>query len=408
MASALDFLNNVTESAIIEKMLSATNDTFDKRQGSVLYDAIISMALSIYDFEHDDISQIYAAMSVVTAVGDDLDSWGKVYGVDRLPSAPTYAKVIVSNEDEPANVGDLDEGEILTAHEDDSTWEYQGGGIVRSMIDGDFAPFGVLEPNNEYDNVTLVEFGDVVTHGRSVENDFSYRVRILRHINGFTGGSIMEYVNLVLNAYPVEHPEATPFTGAYVFPVGRHCGYVNIYAMYSDCQIPTTVELLALKNYIDPLNAEGYGAGLAPIGHRVFCKQAAEKFYGFRVWINDGTKVAFNNTAVDGEKVKKAIMEYFSEEIASSMWTNDNTPDARGNHTLVRVRTSNIIAKLTRLRESEPAIRSVQLDIYDPQRGRWVVTSDDTMDYYQYSSRVLIPAINDNHFIVMRGNRDWT
>lgn len=46
MASALDKLKDVTQWTLLQDMLNVSSDVLDKREGSVLYDAIASVAVS--------------------------------------------------------------------------------------------------------------------------------------------------------------------------------------------------------------------------------------------------------------------------------------------------------------------------------------------------------------------------
>lgn len=385
MASALDKYQAITQGYLVDKMLSAVDDSFDKRQGSVIYDAISCVAVAGYDFLHDYFPSIYDAARLTTASGDDLDDWAAMFGIEREAATYTYWNISITNEYGVA--GDITIGERMVAHDDDSVWYYVGGSVAVSGTIGDKSAFGILEPDSEFDNITRVEFTTISSAGREEESDASLRRRIMRAIQGAYGGSINDYVNLVLHDFQTDHPEFPPFTGVFIFPVQRRAGYVKIFPYWSNKQTARNNAqyrnaLIALKDYLDPLNTEGRGCGKAPIGHRIITlnNQLGDTphYMGYRVWINDRTSPKREATPEEEQELADIINEYLQLETNTAAFTRDSSPTRESNTYRIRIRTSNIITALDKYRQRHPGIESFQLDI--KRHAGWVETSDDAQD----------------------------
>lgn len=410
MASALDMYASITQGDLIDKMLTAVDDSFDKRQGSVIYDAISCVAVAGYDFLHDYFPSIYNAARLTTATGDDLDDWAAAFGVEREEATYTYWNIKISNE--YGAVGDIAIGERMTAHDDDSVWFYAGASIAVAGTIGDQSAFGILEPDSEYEDITRVEFTTISSAGRDEESDSSLRRRVMRAIQGDKGGSMNEYVNLVLHQFPQDVPQYPPFTGVFIFPVQRRAGYVKIWPYWSNGEDFNSSRRLsnacaALKEYLDPLNAEGYGCGRVPIGHRVIVGGFQHTPYDYRVWINDGTSPKQPATVDEVQEIRDIINEYLQQETNAAAYTRESSPTRPANLYTIKIRTSNIITSLDKYKQRHPGVDSFQLDIRRREGDDlvWVESSDDSQDFQlNSSSKVVLPLVDE--LIVYHGDRD--
>ena len=407
MASALDLYANITQGDLIDRMLAATDDSFDKRQGSVIYDAISCVGVAGYDFLHDYFPSVYNAARLMTATGDDLDDWAAAFGIEREEATYTYWNIKISNEYGVA--GDIAIGERMVSHDDDSTWYYVGASVAVSATIGDRSAFGILEPDSEYENITRVEFTTISSAGRDEESDASLRRRVLRAIQGAKGGCMNDYVNLVLHQFPLDVPTYPPFTGVFVFPVQRRAGYVKIWPYWSNKQdfldIAFDNACKALKQYLDPLNSEGYGNGKVPIGHRVLVKEFESQPFDYRVWINDGTSPKQPASAEEVQEIRDIIDEYLQQETNAAAYTREGSPTRRANIYVIKIRTSNIITSLDKYKQRHPGVDSFQLDI-KRHGSAWVESSDDSQDFTlsPASGTIALPVVDE--LIVYHGDRD--
>lgn len=408
MSSILDTFATLTQGELMDRMLEATDDSFDKRQGSVLYDAISSVAVAEYDLLHDWFPQMYNASRIVTVTGDDLDDWASAFGIERRKASYAYWNIRISNE--YGAVGDLEVGERLVAHDDDSIWYYVGASVAVAAQTGEQYPFGIAEPDNEYENITRVEFTTVHTEGLEEEDDASLRRRLIRKIQGGAAGCMNDYVNLVLHEFADAHPEYPPFTGCFIFPVQRRAGYVRIFPYHSNLvgenQVAFRNQCKALKEFLDPVDSEGYGQGRVPIGHRVRVRYFFPNTFDYKVYINDGTGRPVLASAEETEEIRNIIQAYFQKETNDAAYTESgNVPKRGANKYHIKIRTSNIIASLESFKEKHPEVDSFQLSIY--RNNRYVESSDDAQDLDLNSTHdIPLPVVGD--LTVYRGDRDAT
>lgn len=417
MASGLDLFATITQADLIDRMLASTDDTFDKREGSVIYDAISSVGVVIYDLLHDYFPRVYNAARLTTATGDDLDDWAAAFGLTRDAATYTYWKLSITNEN--GVVGDMEVGERLVAHDDDSIWYYVGSSIAVSAELGEQDIFGIAEPDNEYENITRVEFTTVSQEGHDEESDASLRRRIMRELQGAKGGNMNDYADLILHQFPIDHPEIRPFTGVFIFPVQRRAGYVQILPYWDNESANTELKNLpsyqvykearkTLKEYLDPTNTEGYGNGKVPIGHRVLMKRVRPSGHmQFKIWINDGTYPTTDATASETEEIRAILQRYIQQQTNAAAYTKDgNVPSRRSNNYNIELRTANMIVALEEYKNRHPGVQSFQMSIR--QNGQWVETSDDYLDVVlsNSSARVRLPTIDPGHIFVYHGKRE--
>lgn len=414
MASGLDLFATITQADLIDRMLASTDDTFDKREGSVIYDAISSVGVVVYDLLHDYFPRVYNAARLTTATGDDLDDWAAAFGLTRDAATYTYWNLSITNEN--GAVGDMEVGERLVAHDDDSVWYYVGGSIAVSAELGEQDIFGIAEPDNEYENITRVEFTTVSQEGHDEESDASLRRRIMRELQGAKGGNMNNYADLILHQFPLDHPEIRPFTGVFIFPVQRRAGYVQILP-YWDNESANTEDRDAvyrvyrearktLKEYLDPTDFEGYGFGKVPIGHRVLMKRVVPSGHmAFKIWINDGTYPTTKATASEKEEIRSILQLYIQQQTNAAAYTKDgNVPSRRSNNYNIELRTANMIVALEEYKNRHPGVQSFQMSIR--QGSKWIETSDDYLDVVlsNSSTRVRLPTIG--HIDVFHGKRE--
>ena len=410
MASGLDLFATITQADLIDRMLASTDDTFDKREGSVIYDAISSVGVVVYDLLHDYFPRVYNAARLTTATGDDLDDWAAAFGLTRDAATYTYWKLSITNETGVA--GDMEVGERLVAHDDDSIWYYVGGSIAVSAELGEQDIFGIAEPDNEYENITRVEFTTVSQEGNDEESDASLRRRIMRELQGAKGGNMNNYADLILHQFPLDHPEIRPFTGVFIFPVQRRAGYVQVLPYWDNESANSNLNReyqkarKVLKEYLDPTDFEGYGFGKVPIGHRVLIKRVVPSGHmQFKIWINDGTYPTTKATASEKEEIRSILQRYVQQQTNAAAYTKDgNFPSRRSNNYNIELRTANMIVALEEYKKRHPGVQSFQMSIR--QNGKWVETSDDYLDVVlsNSSARVRLPTIG--HIEVFHGKRE--
>lgn len=408
MSSQLDFIQDKSLWDIMEEMLNATTDTLDKREGSVIYDAILSLAVELADFYTIRVPQIYNAFQILKATGDDLDNWAADLGLTRMSAEYTYYNILIDTTDETLVVG-----EILRSHATNEEWVYQGDNIVQSIATGNYSENSgtILEPSSAYNGIVSVKISSINAAGREIESDEELRVRIINEISSSVGGSVIQYVDLTINQFKTS--DNRRLFGCLVFPCGRRCGYVRIMPCYEDyvthdafpihnTRWATAEDCNQLKEYIDPIDDEGYGYGKAPIGHRVIVEQGEYYNIAFLIYVvyADTTGIeVIGERVINGvtiteyavsddlkQAVQDATAKCMKNVIDRALFTRTNSmPDRRGNRYRMVYATSEHVAALEAIKPSFPNVLGFQL-YYTPEippetewpyQGRYIEASDD-------------------------------
>lgn len=398
MSSQLDFITNKSVWDILDNMLAQTPDIVDKREGSVLYDAVLSVAVELEELYAVRIPQLYQAFQIIAATGDDLDNWALDFGLTRLSDEYTYYNIQIDPQGQ-----DLAVDEVLRSHDTNVLWVYQGDNVVRSQETGNFSETrgSALEPENAYQETTSITFNGLRSAGRDVESDAELRMRIISSLSTRVGGSVMDYAYIIINQYLNAQNERIPCT--LVFSIGRDNGHVRVFpasASFSDIgqehdlstmeRWCTQEQCDALKEYLDPQDAEGHGYGLAPIGHMVHVMRGGYYDMQFKIYVvfrtSDGLTPAGEEDGVPvydvpseiAQSVEEATLAYNDEIIDRGMFTRTNsTPERRGGRYRMLYMSSEHVARLEAIKGNWPEVMGFQISYKKPGDEEWVEASDD-------------------------------
>lgn len=408
MSSQLDFITKKSMWDIMDDMLNATTNVLDKREGSVIYDAILSMAVELSDFYNVRIPAMYQAFQILYAKGEDLDAWATDFGLTRQDAEYTYYNIAVT----PNNI-ELVVGQLLTSHDTEQDWLYDGEGRVRSLYTGDYAEArgALLEPDSSYAGLESITINALASAGRQEESDNQLRARIIMELSTRVGGSVMDYAYIVLNQYKDAQNARIP--AALIFSLGQNSGYVQVYpanAAFADVGEQHDLATMtrwcseeqrnALKAYLDPIDSEGFGYGLAPIGHRVRVLEGG--YYDLRFKIYVVFKSSDGLTAIGQEglvtiyrvsdditnAVENATLDYINAVDDRGMFTRENsTPERRGGRYRMIYMSSEHVAALEAIKGDWSNILGFQISYKKPGDEEWIEASDDYIP--------LINAYND-------------
>ncbi|WIM41354.1 baseplate J/gp47 family protein [Paenibacillus sp. PK4536] len=253
-----------TYEVLLERMLDRVSDKLDKREGSIIYDALAPAAI--------ELAQMYAELDIQmnlsfadTASGEYLERRTAEYGIKR--QAATYAvrkglffkgdgsKVDVAIGIRLAS-GDL----IYMVSQKLALGEYTLTCETAGEVGN--SPSGTLLPLDYIQGLAVAELGEVLVPGEDIENDETLRARYIQAINEQPfGGNISDYKK--------EINEIEGVGGVKVFPVWQGGGTVKCTIIASDGRAPSSELLNRVQTIIDPIVNQGTGIGIAPIGHRV-------------------------------------------------------------------------------------------------------------------------------------------
>lgn len=349
---------------LLDRMLSNVSDDLDKREGSIIYDAVAPAALELANF--------YIALDMVM---DEVfaDSASYYYLIKRAaergiyPKEETHAicKMEVLPVNTPISLGDRfnlgDLNYTVTSVVDTTTGTYQleceTAGIVGNQQLGDLL---VIETEKDTNNMQSAKITEILIPGEEEEDVEAFRERYFSSFSSEAfGGNKQDYREKIndmdgvggsktirswekgynpASMIPTEavqtwfeqQSEETVGSEVYswlskIYNAAKEKllttgGTVKSYIITSEFKEPSSTLVEMVQNRIDPTNKAGEGDGLAPIGHVVDIQGVREM----------PIKVSFSITYKEGysfdvlkESIEQTIDSYFLE-LAETWASNEH------------------------------------------------------------------------------------
>ena len=248
-------------------MLDNVPNDIDKREGSIIYDAVAPAAM-VSAQQSLSLANIIRETYIKTAQGEFLDYRAIEHGTSRYEATNAEVKAKFNDDDgNPVNVevGDrfanIAESPIfytVIKANDDGTAEMQAeeaGTSANSYI-------GQVLPVTPNDNLAWAEITEVTIPARDEENDEHLRARLL-NTNSWVayGGNVADYLDMTSKISDVGATQ--------VYPVWNGAGTVKLVILNNDLMPASQTLIKKVKEEIDPEDNETQGYGLAPIDHQV-------------------------------------------------------------------------------------------------------------------------------------------
>lgn len=254
--------------SILNRLLANVDGSLDKRQGSIIYDALAPAAA--------ELAQCYIALDVytdqtylLTAVGINLDKRVADYGLSRTPATKAQREIIAYDVN-----SDLMELDIGTRFSTPNSYGGYNFAVISEISTGNYIVecetpgtvgndyLGDLLPLQSINNLGSATISTIYKPGEDEETDDELRKRALSKINqeAFAGNEAA-YKRMTENIDGVESCK--------VFPVWNGGGTVKLAIVATGNTIPSEAFIEQLQTLIDPIQNQGEGIGLAPIGHSV-------------------------------------------------------------------------------------------------------------------------------------------
>lgn len=305
--------SEMTFERILARCLDRVPGSVDKREGSIIYDAIAPAAA--------ELAILYSVLSAEmdrafpdTAEGIDLTNKAKERGVFRQSATQAVRKGTFTgsggNMDVP--IGSRFSGGAVNYEVTKKTSLGVFELTAEEAGTAGNAYFGQLIPIDYIDGLATATLGDVLIPGEDEEDDDTLRARYMQSLKSTAfGGNQAQYKELV---------KAMAGVGSVkVFPVWDGGGTVKLVIVDSSGAVPSSTLISTIQTAVDPEVNAGKGIGLAPIGHVVTVEAAT----------GQTINVAFTLTLADGvlwstvqASVQTAIQAYFDDLIAS--WENSD------------------------------------------------------------------------------------
>ena len=300
---------NLTYERITSRVLANVPSNVDKRQGSVIYDAVAPVC--------SEIAQIYVALDnclnesfADTAQRDYLVLRAKEIGLEPKKATNTILKGEFQGN---INIGDkfaLDDLRYTVT-------EKISDGIYKLKCDtaGSVGntKFGTLIPIEYNPYLVSAVLTSVITEGEDEEDTESFRARYFENIGskGY-GGNKADYINWAKAISGVGQARAIrAYAGG---------GTVKVIILDSKNGVPSSELCSTVKEKLDPADSTGCGKGVAPIGHRV--NVVGAKARGITINISVSLGYGYSKDSVK-ESIKQAVTQYFSE-LNSKFSSTDN------------------------------------------------------------------------------------
>ena len=253
----------VSYEGLMERKLDMINDKRDKRQGSLIYDALAPNAAEMASF-YADLEMLEDRTFADTAKGDDLTRRAAERGIMRKDAvkATFYGKFL----DEDGEAYPVAEGtrffgeaydyEVLSREADD---RYVLECEVAGACGNDY--LGNLVPLENMVGLAVAVLEELRTDGEDAEEDEELRKRYFSSFDADAfGGNVADYKRKISALQNVG--------GVKVYPAWNGGGTVKAVVIDQGWRKPADKELEELQEKIDP-ESRGEGYGIAPIGHRV-------------------------------------------------------------------------------------------------------------------------------------------
>ena len=252
----------ITFDYLMERMLERIPADQDKREGSIIWDALAPAALELINI-YKEIDYINKNLFGDTADREWLIKIAKERAIEVEPATAAELK---GEFDIELQIGARFNYEFLnyTVTEFIET----GGGFFYYKLTSEESGThgnkysGDLTPIDNIKNLKIARIVGVITPGEDEESTESLRERYFQSLNREDyGGNIDDYERKVLSIPGIG--------GVKVFPVWNGGGTVKLIIQDTEWNPPSAEMVSEVQQIIDPIPFQQQGKGIAPIGHFV-------------------------------------------------------------------------------------------------------------------------------------------
>lgn len=295
-----------TEEVILKRMMDRISNDLDKREGSIVYNAIAPAAQEVAKL-YSDLDMFLGFIFASPDMPEEfLDLKVAEEGLKRDAATPSIKKGYFYNQDNQfinVDIGSRFSIENLdfVVIEKISTGIYkmkcESVGSNSNYITGQLIPIEYIE------GLAVATLGELLIPGEDKEGNFSLYNRYVEHLNEKPfGGNIADYKINIKSIDGVGDLK--------VYPIWNGGGTVKIVFIDSDYNVPTQELVDNVQTTLDPVPNQGKGLGLAPVGHVVTVEGALKED------ISISTELLLKRGTTVGqvqEDINKVLNNYLSE-----------------------------------------------------------------------------------------------
>lgn len=297
----------MTYEEILQRMLIKVPNDIDKREGSIIYNALAPAAF--------ELAEMYIALDNILNESF-ADTASREYLIRRAAERGMYPKKSTKAIMKAQFNKDVPIGSRFSIND----LNY----IVKSKINGHLYKlecetegaignynFGKLLPLEYIEGLSIAESTEMIVPGEDEEGTEIFRKRYFSSLDSEAfGGNVSDYKERTLKLQGVG--------GLKVYPVWNGAGTVKLVIVNSDYKSPSTELINTIQTAIDPIGNNGKGIGLAPIGHHVTVVGVGVETINISANITYRDGWNWNSIKTDVERV---IDQYFKE--LSETWADN-------------------------------------------------------------------------------------
>ena len=347
---------NITFETIMERMLERVPSTADKREGSVIWDALAPAAV--------ELQNTYIALdTVLNETFADTASlfYLKKRAAERGIQQNMATRAVLQGEFTPATMN-VPVGSRFSCDEFNYTiTEKIGDGIYKLECETAGREgnnhFGLLIPIDYIEGLETAELTELLTPAEDDESVEELRERYLNSISSQAyGGNIADYQEKTMSIDGVGAVK--------VIPAWNGGGTVKLIIMDSTFGAPNNRFVTEVQRLVDPQGYEGFGYGFAPIGHVVTVVGVLSSKVNITADIVYESGLSWEAAQ---SKIKEAVDNYFTE--LAKTWDSVDNLTVRISHLESEILKCEGVVDISDTKLNGSASNLIIGDAYIPIRG---------------------------------------
>lgn len=298
---------NLTYDVLLNRMLAGVPNTLDKREGSIIYDALAPAAVEL-KLMYIELDRILQETFADTASREYLILRTAERGITPYLATKALLKGEFNIDVDIGvrfSLGQLNYKVVEKLDSGEYKLECETAGTEGNLH------LGRLIPIDYISGLESAELTELLIPGEDEESTESLRQRYFENLSSQAfGGNVSDYKEKV-NALD-------GVSGVKVYPVWNGGGTVKLTILNSEFHAPSETLLSEIQSFIDPVENAGEGVGIAPIGHVVTVEGVKEE----RIHITTNLTYEIGRTWEDVQDyVFQEIEDYFLE--LSKTWQDE-------------------------------------------------------------------------------------
>lgn len=290
---------DITYETILERMLNGISDKYDKREGSLIWNALSPAAVELKNM-YIEFDNIINESFADTASYEFLQRRAEERGL--YPHSPTNAALKAEfNMDVPIGSRFSKEELIYKVTKRIDSYHYEIICETKGRVGNQY--FGTIIPVEYIDGLTKAEITELLIPGEDMEEVEVFRKRYFDSFDAKAyGGNKKDYTTKT-NA--IDGVGATK-----ILPVWNGGGTVKVIILDSEFNVASKTLIEKVQDILDPLASSGLGVGIAPIGHVVTVTTAIATTVNIKTTITFDDGYSWDSVS---DNANKAISDYLLE-----------------------------------------------------------------------------------------------